>query len=170
MTNKTFTIQLERPKDAATIEHLNALAFGPGRFTLTAYRVREMASKIDDLCYTAWSDGHCVGSIRHSHVACGDQQGLMLGPLVVHPDYKSQGCGMALIDQAIAVAKTLGHNWVILVGDLPYYSRAGFQSVPFGQITFPGPVDPARILVKDLQPGHRDGLQGTITPLKLVSA
>lgn len=168
MTNKTFKLQLERPKDATTIEHLNALAFGPGRFALTAYRVREMAQKIDELCFTAWSDGHCIGSIRHSRVACGDQQGLMLGPLVVHPDYKSQGCGIALIERATTAAAGLDYKWVVLVGDLPYYSRAGFQSVPVGQITFPGPVDPSRILLKDLQPSYRDRLHGTIRPLKLV--
>ncbi|MBZ0217532.1 MAG: N-acetyltransferase [Fimbriimonadaceae bacterium] len=165
MTNTPYSIKPERPNDAAIIEELNALAFGPGRFTLTAYRVREMAAKIESLCFTAWFQGDCIGSIRHSLVTCGAQQGLMLGPLVVHPDHKNRGCGMALIGHAMSEAAKRGYKWAILVGDYPYYRRAGFHQVTPGQITFPGPVDPARILLRDLRPANSDEPGGMIQPL-----
>ena len=165
MTKPNISIKLERPQDAAIIEHLNAVAFGPGRFALTAYRVREQAQLVDELCFTAWINGICAGSIRHSLVSCGGHSGLMLGPLVVHPDYKSVGCGQSLIVHSLGEAAQLNHLWVILVGDKPYYSRSGFDSVPAGQITLPGPVDPARILVKEFQPGILQTLNGIIHPV-----
>ena len=59
-------------------------------------------------------------------------------------------------------AKALGHGAVILVGDLPYYSRVGFSAIKPGRIRFPGPVDPARILGVGLQDGALESLEGDI--------
>ncbi len=42
---------------------------------------------------------------------------------------------------------------MLLVGDMPYYGRFGFAPVPPGQITLPGPVDPARLLALELEAG-----------------
>ena len=39
---------------------------------------------------------------------------------------------------------------MVLVGDEPYYGKAGFKRIPKGQVTMPGPVDPARLLVAEL--------------------
>ena len=47
-----------------------------------------------------------------------------------------------------------GFALVLLVGDMPYYGRFGFAPVPPGQITLPGPVDPARLLALELEPGR----------------
>ena len=46
-----------------------------------------------------------------------------------------------------------GFALVLLIGDMPYYGRFGFQPVPPGQIILPGPVDPARLLAVELVPG-----------------
>jgi predicted N-acetyltransferase YhbS len=51
---------------------------------------------------------------------------------------------------------------VLLVGDMPYYGRFGFQPVPFGQITLPGPVDPARLLALELIPGSLADAAGQV--------
>ena len=56
----------------------------------------------------------------------------------------------------MARARAEGFSLVLLVGDMPYYGRFGFNPVPPGQITLPGPVDPARLLSLELVPG-RDG-------------
>jgi predicted N-acetyltransferase YhbS len=53
---------------------------------------------------------------------------------------------------------------VLLVGDAPFYSRAGFKAIPKGQVMMPGPVDPARLLVHELVPGAFDGVAGTVKP------
>jgi predicted N-acetyltransferase YhbS len=71
----------------------------------------------------------------------------------VAPTHKGRGAGLRLILESLAEARLKGTLLVVLVGDLPYYQRAGFAVVPAGQIVLPGPADPARILALELQPG-----------------
>ncbi|HEX3430541.1 MAG TPA: hypothetical protein VHT03_06610, partial [Rhizomicrobium sp.] len=59
-------------------------------------------------------------------------------------------------------ARAWGHRAILLVGDVPYYSRVGFAAVPEGRLTFPGPVDPQRILALGLADGAFESLQGSI--------
>jgi predicted N-acetyltransferase YhbS len=51
---------------------------------------------------------------------------------------------------------------MLLVGDAPYYGKAGFKPIPEGRATMPGPVDPARLLIAELAPGAFDGVSGLI--------
>lgn len=44
MTELSLTILPETPKDAQAIERLHERTFGPGRFVLSAYRLREHAA------------------------------------------------------------------------------------------------------------------------------
>ena len=53
---------------------------------------------------------------------------------------------------------------MVLVGDEPYYGKAGFKSVAKGQVTMAGPVDPARLLIAELAPGASEGVTGAIRP------
>jgi predicted N-acetyltransferase YhbS len=53
--------------------------------------------------------------------------------------------------------------FIILVGDQPYYSPFGFRPLPPREVTMPGPVDPARLLVAELVPDAAAGLSGTVT-------
>jgi predicted N-acetyltransferase YhbS len=70
--------------------------------------------------------------------------------------------GIALMERGIEEARALGHRAIVLVGDLPYYSRVGFQALKRGSVQFPGPVDPARILALGLQDGALDTLGGPV--------
>ena len=45
---------------------------------------------------------------------------------------------------------------------MPYYGRFGFTPVPPGQVTLPGPVDPARLLGFELVPGAMEDAAGAI--------
>ena len=56
------------------------------------------------------------------------------------------------------------HNTCALSGKTPLYERAGFRPIEKGQVTMPGPVDPARLLVHELVPGAFDGVTGMIKP------
>jgi predicted N-acetyltransferase YhbS len=76
----------------------------------------------------------------------------------------NRGIGGLLIRRALDVAKAEGHRAVILVGDEPYYARAGFKKVPRGHLQLPGPVDPDRLLAVDLQGGDIARLQGAVLP------
>ena len=50
----------------------------------------------------------------------------------------------------------------ILVGDPPYYQPLGFEKVAYGALTFPGPVDPNRVLVVPMAQDVHAGLKGDI--------
>ena len=164
MSDLSLSILPEKPNDADAIERLHERTFGPGRFVLSAYRIREHVDHLLDLSFTARIGTLLVGSVRQLPICIGDTPALMLGPLTVEPPFRKRGVGRALLDHALADAKKAGHRLVILVGDEPYYGRVGFKVVPKGRVTMPGPVDYSRVLVAELVEGAFDGVSGTIRP------
>jgi predicted N-acetyltransferase YhbS len=164
MTDLSLTILKEGADDAAEIERLYERTFGPGRHAKTAYRIREGVGHDLGLSFTARIGTLLVGSVRLSPVLIGATPALILGPLTVEPPFRERGIGQALIERSLAEAKKQGHRLVILVGDEPYYAKAGFKRIPEGRATMPGPVDPNRLLVAELVPGAFEGVSGSIRP------
>jgi len=162
MNDLSITILPETPEDTAAIDRLNARTFGPGRFAKSAYRIREEVDHIPELSFTARVGTLLVGSVRLSPVIIGTTPALLLGPLTVEPPFRVRGIGQKLIERALAEAKGRGHRLVVLVGDEPYYGKAGFKRIPKGLVALPGPVDPARLLIAELAPGAFDGVSGMI--------
>jgi len=159
----TFEILSQTAADEAAMSTLSAVAFGPGRFTRTAYRVREGVPPVSALSLAGWLDGRLVGGIHFTAIRIGDSEGgLLLGPLVVDPEVKGSGYGKALVGEGLARAKDQGFGLVLLVGDMPYYERFGFVPVVPGRIVLPGPVDPARLLAAELVPGALDAAAGQV--------
>ncbi len=164
-----FEITPERQQDAVHIAHLMDESFGPGRFTRAAYRLREGRACVSDLSFVArTASGGLAGAIRFWPVKVGERAVLLLGPLAVNPEFQGQGAGLALVEHGCALAASRGHELVILVGDLAYYARAGFKQA--SGIIFPGPVDSARILVRELSSGAADGLSGRIAAVRPAAA
>jgi predicted N-acetyltransferase YhbS len=159
-----LTILPESADDAVAIERLHERTFGPGRYAKTAYRIREGVTHRLDLSFTAWIGTLIIGSIRVSPVRIGGTPALLLGPLTVEPPFRERGIGQKLMERALAEARQQGHRLVVLVGDEPYYAKAGFRLIPKGQATMPGPVDPARLLVAELADGAFAGVSGQIRP------
>ena len=157
-----WEIRAEQPADGPAIEALLARSFGPGRYVKTAYRLREAVRPVDGLSFVAIVDSVLHGSIRFWPVFVGAQPALLLGPLAVESELRGQGIGIALMQKGIDTARLLGRGAIILVGDLPYYARVGFARMPQGQVQFPGPVDPARILALGPQAGALDTLAGAV--------
>ena len=158
VTNRPLT-----PADFPAVSRLHAKVFGPGRFTRTAYRVREGAPALSPYCRVALLGDRLVAAVRFTPINIGRVGGaLLLGPLAVDPDLAGQGFGKRLIGEALEAAKADGVKLVVLVGDVPYYGRFGFSPVPPGQITLPGPVDPQRLLAAELQPGTLAAFNGVI--------
>nr|WP_319383489.1 N-acetyltransferase [uncultured Roseibium sp.] len=162
MKQTTWVIRPEDAADTTAIEDLQANAFGPGRFARTAFRIRENAEPRQDLSFVGLVGSQIAGSIRLSPILIGDTAALLLGPLTVSPDFKNRGLGKALMRTAMDAAELAGDKIVLLVGDAPYYGPFGFQQVPLGRITLPGPVDPARLLVALLNAAEmpEGGVQG----------
>jgi predicted N-acetyltransferase YhbS len=152
----------ERASDAPRIEHLQRAAFGPGAYARAAFRVREQAPHDPDLSFVTERDGELIGSVRLTPIAVGDRRGMLLGPLVVDPCCKGLGFGKALVRLALERAREAGCRFIILVGDEPYYGPLGFTRLAPKRVTLPGPVDPARLLVAELQPGAAADLAGMV--------
>lgn len=159
----TFEIRPETPDDILALNALSARAFGPGRFARSAYRVREGIAPVPGLSLTAWHHGRIAGGVRFTAIRVGDRDGgLLLGPLVVDPDLAGKGCGRALLQDGLSRSRAAGFGFVLLVGDMPYYSRFGFTSSAGNAITLPGPVDPARLLGVELAEGALAGVSGQV--------
>jgi predicted N-acetyltransferase YhbS len=164
MSDLSLTILAETANDAQAIERLHDRTFGPGRYVLSAYRLREHVDHLLDLSYTARIGTLLVGSVRQLPVLIGETKALLLGPLTVEPPFRGRGVGRALLERALLDARKKGHRLVLLVGDEAYYSRVGFKTVPKGRASMPGPVDYRRLLIAELVDGAFEGVSGAIRP------
>ncbi len=162
--SQSIAIRPAVPDDIASISKLHARVFGPGRFARSAYRVREGKGHISRFCLVACVGDEIVASIRTTEIAIGGTKGaLLLGPVAVDDSHRSNGLGRRLIHAALEAARAAGARLIVLVGDEPYYGRFGFRAVPFGQIVFPGPVDPRRILACELEAHALASFRGLVT-------
>lgn len=136
------------PADDAFVEDLHAIAFGPGRFARTAFRVRERFPIDESLSLIAEVDGVPCGAVWMTPVSVGGVNGYLLGPLATHPDFRKRGAGKLLAREVTAHALARGEGqFVLLVGDQDYYCPLGWRPTVKGAIVFPGPVDYDRVLV-----------------------
>src|ERR1700754_4400800 len=80
MSDLSLTVLPESPKDAQAIERLHERTFGPGRFVLSAYRLREHVDHLLELSFTARIGTLLVGSVRQLPICVRDTPALVLGP------------------------------------------------------------------------------------------
>ena len=162
-----FIVEDTLAADQPAIEHLLDMSFGIDRRIKTSYRLREGSHALAGLSLVIRdAQVGIAGSISFWPLAIGEagHAALLLGPLAVHPERQNLGIGLALMREGLARAKALGHRLVILVGDAPYYARAGFQKLPAGLLILPGPNNPDRLLYLELVPGGLDGVSGLVLP------
>ncbi len=160
-------IRFATPEDDQFVEQLQALAFGPGRFARTAFRVRERFPIDKSLSLVAEIGGLPVSSVWMTPISVGGINGYLLGPLATDPNYRGQGAGKLLVREVCRLALARGEGrFVLLVGDEPYYGPLGFAHTTEGAIQFPGPVDPARVLLHAPDPTLASRLAGPIAAFK----
>lgn len=177
MPDLHFTLETMRQEDRDAVERLHARAFGPGRYARTAFRIREQAGRAEGLAYVARVGSLLVAAVHLTPIRIGNDpasglpatkrlearhQAFMLGPLTVDPPFEGKGIGRALLERCAHAARAVGCTLIFLVGDEPYYSRSGYRRVPPGKISLPGPVDPMRVLVLELEPGALKDVSGEI--------
>ena len=156
-------IASEAPGDAAEVMALVESAFGPGRYAKSAERLREGNHFLPELSMTAREGGRLVGSVRLWPVRIGERDALLLGPIAVEAAARKRGLGATLVERACAAAAGAGHSVVVLVGDLGFFQRLGFEALAPGRVRLPGPADPLRILLKAMKPGALEGLEGEVS-------
>jgi len=158
-----YHLSQETPGDWWEVEALYDLCFAPGREMLSSYRLREGVAPIAELCLTARDeDGILAAAIRYWPVLAGGARALLLGPVAVHPTRQGEGLGALLIGESLERARNTGWDRVMLIGDLPYYQRFGFERLT--GLDMPPPTNPDRILgltVNDLV--GWSGISGAVT-------
>lgn len=152
----------ETPAHDHAIDLINEEAFGPGRYTRAAYKIREGGPHERSLSFVACHEGEVIASVRMTRIAAGEGRALLLGPLAVIPAWKNLGIGRKLVAMALDAARTAGAGVVVLVGDAPYYGPLGFRKIPHDQITMPRPVDKERLLACEMAEGALALMQGDV--------
>lgn len=117
----------EAPSDSFDIENLLDDSFGDDREEKTSYRFRDGVQPVAGLCLVAEEEGRLVGTIRYWPVRLAGQSVLLLGPVAVSADRRSEGIGAALIRMSLGRAFRDGWRMVVLAGDPTYYQRFGFD-------------------------------------------
>lgn len=153
-----ITLRPEAPDDHPALDHMIDRAFGPGRYAKASERLREGNTPLAGVGMVAAAPEGPVGCARMWPVKVGDRTVAFLGPLAVEADARRAGLGAELVEAACRAAQAAGFTAVLLVGDLPFFSRVGFEVAP--GVTMPGPTDARRILVRALVPGAAEGLVG----------
>ena len=138
----TLALTPEQPRDRAEADALIMAAFGPGRYAKTAERVRERARMAAG--FVARDGARMVGSVRLWSIEIEGQPALFLGPITVAADDRKAGLGADLVAACIDYAKRCDVAGILLVGDLSYFTRFGFEPAP--GVRLEGPADPRRIL------------------------
>ncbi|MGF1610677.1 MAG: GNAT family N-acetyltransferase [Kiloniellales bacterium] len=104
-----------------------------------------------------------VGSLRLWRVReASGRLVLLLGPLAVAEGWRGRGIGARLMRAALNWAAAARYDAVVLVGDLAYYRRFGFENGLSARLAMAGHYDPARLLGLELQPGALAALRGTL--------
>lgn len=164
-----FALSPEEPWHDTAVMALHRAVFGPGRFSRTAYRVRESIGHHRDLSLIARRDGRLVGSVRMTRIEIGGAPGALLGPIAVGEDARGEGLGTRLVAASLDRARAAAAGYVILVGDAAYYRKLGFAPVPPDRIAWPGPVDPDRVLSAVFSTEVWAAARGPITAVQAFS-
>ncbi len=163
----TIAIEFEQPGDAPAIEALLDEAFGRDRLRKQSYRYRTGVAPVGELCLVARDRGRVVGTVRYWPVVIVGEPGikpaLLLGPIGVAADRRSERIGDKLMRESLRRADAQGFAIVLLVGDLSYYGRFGFRPAAPRGIRMPG-EQPERLQVLELETGALASVSGDLWP------
>ena len=168
-SHNNLRLLLEAKNDHAEIERLLDLVFTPRRKILSSYQLRSSANKVDELSYVIKDiTNNIVGSIRFWNIKIDshNSKGLLLGPLAIHPIYQSEGLGEKLVLNSIEKASAGSWNWVILVGNIGYYSKFGFSKNPTRGISLGDGLDNKRLLGLDIKKSFLNKASGSLIKAK----
>jgi predicted N-acetyltransferase YhbS len=162
-----YMIKPEPAVLAGAVERLYDEVFGPARFHKASYLFREGVDPVRELSWIALEGDRLVGAIRYWPILVGQagHPALLLGPLAIMQDRAGKGIGRALMFKTLDLAAQLGHDLVLLVGDVEYYKRFGFvPATPHGFV-MPGESRPDRLQVAPLKDDVLGRIAGEIRHL-----
>lgn len=96
-----------------------------------AVQLRASQNYIPELALVAEKDGKLIGHIMFTKLNIDTPNGvfevLLLAPIAILLEYRSQGIGSLLIKEGFRLAKEMGYTAIFLCGDPAYYSKLGFK-------------------------------------------
>jgi predicted N-acetyltransferase YhbS len=149
---------------ADAIEDLFDRTFGPGHFAKTAERLREYSASIPAINRVALEDGKVIGVCRVWPLVVGTARApaLFYGPVAVDPEHRGQLLSLRITEAALEAGKAAGWPAAILIGAHSLFGKAGFNVAPKNRLTFPGPQDQGRVMLRNLA-GDASALEGLVT-------
>ena len=124
-------VRAEAASDFNAIDVVNLSAFEGEAEAQLVGELRKSAGFIPDLSLVAELNGRIVGHVVLSRVQLKSggktREILALGPMSVVPSQSHRGIGSELIDAAVARAKPLCYEAIVVAGHPDYYRRFGFK-------------------------------------------
>ena len=167
-----YTIRPEQPADFDAIYDLVELAFasapekdGDEQDYVNKLRLKD--SYLPQLALVAERQGKLIGHIMltktYVNTSSGQYTALLLSPICVLLEERSQGIGAALIQDSFKRACELGYQAVFLVGDPEYYSRFGFRPTIDFDIHISSDIPAKYVQCVELVPETLNGVSGSIS-------
>jgi predicted N-acetyltransferase YhbS len=135
--------------DAEAIEYLLDAAFGSDRRQRTAYKLRKGVDFMSALSFGLIDDNALVGCIQCWPVTLREHNFplILVGPVAVSPTHQNQGLGAMLMHAMHDAAAVRGDPVMVMIGDPEYYERYGFFAGAGAGWQLPGPWEPRRLLI-----------------------
>jgi putative acetyltransferase len=151
------------PDRYAAIAELNRAAFGSNAEGALVSRLRDnglvlaerIALDVDEVV------GHIVFSGLSVEIEGRAVRAAALAPMAVHPDRQRNGIGSRLVQDGLAVLRSIGCEAVIVLGHPDYYPRFGFSAALTEGLT--APFRGKAFMALELIPGTVDGHTGSVT-------
>ncbi len=115
-------------------------------------RLRDSNAYVPELSLVAELGGEIVGHIMFTKVDVGGTTQLALAPLAVSPAHQKSGVGSTLVKRGHEIARGLGYNYSIVLGDTAYYSRFGYIEARHLGIVAPFDVPSENFMAVKLNP------------------
>lgn len=173
MNKNDYIIRLEKKEERREVENLVRESFWnvyrPGcleHYVLN--QMRDDASFVPELDFVMEKDGRIIGQNVFVRAVIKADDGrnipiMTMGPIGIHPDFKRQGYGKALLDYSLEKAAELGAGAVCFEGNIDFYGKSGFTFAGKFGIRYhglPEGADSSFFLCKELIDGYLDGITG----------
>ncbi|WP_274308492.1 GNAT family N-acetyltransferase [Solibacillus daqui] len=134
---------------------------------LLVSRIRKSDAFIPELSLVAVDQNNeIIGHILLSKITIVNDDNiansLALAPVCVSPAHQKKGIGSKLINDALKLAKVLGHHSVIVLGHQDYYPKFGFKQANLWNIRAPFEVPAEIFMALELSENSLENVQGVV--------
>ncbi len=166
-----LTIRNEKKCDYKQVENLTREAFWnvyrPGCVEhYVLHCLRSDRDFVPTLDFVMELDGRLIGQVVYvrSKIECTDGREVPImtfGPISIAPEFKRKGYGKILLDYSMQKAKEEGAGALAITGNIDFYGKSGFVPAKTKGVRYADDPDADYFLIKELQDGFLDGIDGT---------